>query len=147
MLHFPIRRQDALHISLTINVTQIVLKTDRRFLIQDGFPDRYDQLIETLCSVVTEEADASVHLSGWRDAMTSESDRFFSISNDLDELIPYFPHLDNSLRDASHAAFRQSTTLRENVRSGRDNEQPSGAIQRSSASSPVIDLERLFSDL
>lgn len=44
-------------ISKWIEVMSIVLKTDQRLLLQDGFPDRYDKLIEALCDAVTEEAD------------------------------------------------------------------------------------------
>src|SRR6185437_6788856 len=39
-----------------IAVIQIILKADRRLLIQDGFPERFDELIESLCNAVTVEA-------------------------------------------------------------------------------------------
>lgn len=136
--------EDAL--SKWIAVLQIMLRTDRRLLIQNGFPDRYDELIESLCNAVTEEADASVTYPD-DDVISSESDRFSSVSNDLDELVPLFPQLENMLQRASHDAHHRSRSLRESARRSRDSDQPSWANQRSAAAAPAIDLERLFSDL
>jgi hypothetical protein len=131
-------------LSRWIAVVQIMLKTDRRILVQNGFPDRYDELIESLCNAVTEDADASVTYPD-DDAISSDSDRFFSISTDLDELLPYFPHLENSLRTASSDAYHRYTSLRDRV---RDNDsEPSWSTKRSATAYPDIDLERLFSDL
>jgi hypothetical protein len=67
-------------LSRWISVIQIMLKTDRRLLIQDGYPDRYDDLIETLCNAVKTEADSNSTYSD-DEAMSGESDRFASISN------------------------------------------------------------------
>ena len=133
-------------LSKWIEVMSIVLKTDRRLLLQDGFPDRHDELIDTLCDAVTEEADASVSYPD-DDVVSSEADRFYSLSTHLDELIPLFPHLEDPLRRASRDAFRRHRNLRETVRSSRDSEEPSWAKQRSATSAPAIDLEQLFSDL
>jgi hypothetical protein len=133
-------------LSKWIAVIQIVLKADRRLLIQDGFPDRYDELIETLCNAVTVEADTSVTFPD-DDTASSESDRFSSISNDLDELIPYFSHLEDKLQRASSDAYTRSRSIRESVRSSSESNQPNWSSQRSVTATPVVDLERLFSDL
>ncbi len=133
-------------LSKWIEVMSIVLKTDRRLLLQDGFPGRYDELIEALCDAVTEEAGASVtYLDD--DVVSSEADRFYSISNHLDEMVPLFPLLEDALRRASREAYLRHGNLREKVRSSRDSAEPSWASQRSATSAPAIDLERLFSDL
>jgi hypothetical protein len=133
-------------LSKWIAVIQIMLRTDRRLLIQRSFPERYDEFIETLCNVVTQEADASVTYPD-DDAISSESDWFSSISNDLDELTPHFRHLEDLLQGASRDAYLRSRSLRDMVRSRRDSEQPNLAHQRSATSNPALDLERLFSDL
>jgi len=133
-------------LSKWIEVMSVVLKTDRRLLLQDGFPDRYDELIEALCEAVTEEADASVTYPD-DEVVSSEADRFHSISMHLDELVSLFPHLEDALRRASRDAYHRHTSLRERVRTSRDTEEPSWAKQRSATSAPAIDLEQLFSDL
>jgi hypothetical protein len=133
-------------LSKWIEVVQIVLKTDRRLLLQDGFPEKYTELTEKLCEIVKEEADATVSFSD-DDAMSSEADRFAGIAMSLDELLPYFPHSENKLRSASNHAYFRSARLRENARSSSDSDQPSWGKQRSTTAAHVIDLDRLFSDL
>jgi hypothetical protein len=133
-------------LSRWVRVIQFVLKTDRRLLIQSGFPEKYDELIEKLCEVVKAEAEASTFFSD-DEEMSSEADRMASIGVDLDELISSFPHLDDGLRGAAGDAYLRSAHLRENSRSRKDNEEPIWAKQLSSAATPNIDLDRLFSDL
>jgi hypothetical protein len=133
-------------LSRWIEVIQIVLKSDRRLLLQDGFPEKYDELIQKLCEAVTAEADATVSYPD-DDAVSSEADRFAGISMNLDEFSLHFPHLQDELRSASHDAHLRSARLKEAVRSARDSDQPSWVKQRSATAAEAIDLDRLFSDL
>jgi hypothetical protein len=133
-------------LSRWIEVIQILLKSDRRLLLQDGFPEKYDDLILKLCEAVTAEADATVSYPD-DDATSSEADRFAAISMNLHEISLHFPHLQDELRSASHDAELRSDRLKEAVRSSRDSDQPSWAKQRSTAAAEAIDLDRLFSDL
>jgi hypothetical protein len=127
-------------------VIEIVLKTDRRMLIQDGYPEKYNDLIERLCEVVESEASESISFSN-DEVMSSESERLAAIASDLDDLAPIFLPGEGSLRRASRHANRRSETLRENSKSNRDIDQSNWAKQRSVTASPAIDLERFFSDL
>ena len=97
-------------LSRWIEVIQIALKTDRRLLLQDGFPERYDELVQKLCEVVKAEADATVSYSD-DDVMSSEADRFAGIAMNLDEFMPHFPHLEDALRSASYDAHLRSARL------------------------------------
>jgi hypothetical protein len=133
-------------LSRWIEVIQIVLKSDRRLLLQDGFPEKYDELIQKLCEAVTEEADATVSYPD-DDVTSSEADRFAGISMNLDEFSLHFPHLRDDLRSASHDANLRSARLKEAVRGARDSDQSSWVKQRSTTATEAIDLDRLFSDL
>jgi hypothetical protein len=133
-------------LSRWIEVIQIVLKSDRRLLLQDGFPEKYDELIQKLCEAVTAEADATISYPD-DDVMSSEADRFAGISMNLDEFALHFPHLKDELRSASHDVHLRSARLKEAARGARDRDQPSWVKQRSTTAAEAIDLDRLFSDL
>jgi hypothetical protein len=132
-------------LSRWIEVIQVVIKTDRRLLLQDGFPERYEELIQKLCEIIKEQASASVSYTD-DDEMSSEADRFATISMSIDDFAHSFPQLEDDLQNASHSAHHRSTRLRNASRSGRGNDQTILA-GRSTGTSVAIDLDRLFSDL
>ena len=133
-------------LSRWIEVIQIALKTDRRLLLQDGFPERYDDLIRKLCELVEAEAGATVSYSD-DEAMSGDADRFSAISERLDDFILYFPQLEAELQNASHDAHHRSVRLRKDSSKDRDGDQTSWAKQRSANAAAAIDLDLLFSDL
>jgi len=140
---FPVE-EDAL--SKWIALMQIVMKTDRRLLIQDGFPEKYTELVEKLCNVMDSEADEIISFSD-EEGASAEADRLSAIATDLDELAELFPEHEDLLRRVSRQAERRSRSFQETGNRSHNSDQTKWTGQRSVSSSPALDLERLFSDL
>jgi|GEM_PF-1295078 len=133
-------------LSTWIDVLKVVLQTDRRLLLQNGFPDKYDELISNLCEIVETETDAGVVYPD-DEAESSEADRFDYIASDLRSLSDLFPHLRDELDRVSEQADRRARRLRENSRKDTGSDQPKWSKQGSASTGQSIDIERLFSDL
>lgn len=133
-------------VSKWTGVIQITLEADRRMLLQDGFPEKYNKLVQRLCEIVRMDAQGTA-FDGDDDKMSSEADRFTEISSSLDELITCFPDLEDELRSVSYDAYRRADRLREAARGDQNAQIPGWGRQRSVTPAPVIDLDQLFSDL
>jgi len=140
---FPVE-EDVL--SKWIALMQIVMKTDRRLLIQDGFPEKYTELIEKLCNVMDSEADEIISFSD-EEGASAEADRLSAVATDLEELAELFPEHEVLLRRVSRQTERRSRSFQETGSRSHDSDQTKWTGQRSVSSSPALDLERLFSDL
>ncbi len=128
-----------------VSVLKLVADTDRRILIQDGFPERYKQRIERLCKAI-KFVMGNPTTDG--DELECEARYMRSFSSALDELQGLIPEVDDLIGDTSREASAQSDEYEERKREGEpSSEERDSPSEYRTATSPTMNLERLFSDL
>jgi hypothetical protein len=126
-------------------VTGIVVKTDRRILYQDGYPSRYEALMEQLIDAARSESE-NVTASD-DEVASSESDRLTSVAMGLRSLTSVFSTLESGFESAAWDVEMRASRIRADIRKTPDSDSPSWSSSRSVKADAAIALDRLFSDL
>lgn len=127
-------------------ILKIMLQTDRRPLIQEGYPDKYLLLVERLCELCRTEAHQLLSFSNEGEA-TSTADRLSTISTNLNELSEIFPQQESLLSQTSSLVERRSESIKEIYSNDDQDSDQSWSTPGLTQKTDVVDIERLFSDL
>jgi hypothetical protein len=124
----------------------VIARSDRRLLIQLGFPTAYSSRIEKLCSLVRKEIKDNPSIDD-KDDFNSEFSRMTDLPEALRELVGLIPNLDVRLQATSKETEKWIKRLQSELSAHyRDSESISENGDDSSWEHK-LDLERLFADL
>jgi hypothetical protein len=129
-----------------INIAKIMLKTDRRPLIQDGYPEKHIDLVERLCDLSRSEAYNTLTFTSEKEA-SAAAERLSTIGTNLDEISEVFPEQGSLLRRTSALAQERSESIKEIYNNDADTTAPSWAASSKIQKPDSVDVARLFSDL
>ncbi len=121
----------------------VIAKSDRRLLIQSGFPDTYTSWIEKVCLLTEFEINGELPSGG--EESESAISRMSDISGALKELVGVIPKLDNKLRRVFKNVEKRARTLQAKY-FWDDGDTEDEAADESRRNQP-LDLARLFADL
>jgi hypothetical protein len=128
------------------NTIKIMLKTDRRPLIQDGYPEKHIGLVERLCDLSRSEAYNTMTFTSEKEA-SAAAERLSTIGTNLDEMSEAFPEQESLLRRTSALAQERSESIKEIYNNDANPPEPRWAASSAIQKSDSVDVERLFSDL
>jgi hypothetical protein len=125
---------------------KIMLQTDRRPLVQNGYPEKFILQVERLCELSRVEAHQAMTFTSAKEASTA-AERLSAISTGLLELAEIFPDQQALLSKTALLAEERSDTIKEIYNDDGDDTESRWSTPSEIQKPNVIDIELLFSDL
>jgi hypothetical protein len=126
----------------------IISKSDRRMLIQRGFPVEFASTFVALCSAIESELSGEMSLRGDED-FSSEISRLSEFSTAILELVGIIPSVDRGIKSTARKLKKRIADLekKRSVLMSDNDRYIEASPQDDQRRSPPLDLTLLFSDL
>lgn len=134
---------DANEVQEWVRILNIVAKSDRRLLYQNGFPESIEAQIRKVCDLIQTEIDAD-YTPDTDDEISSEADRFRTFSKTLDELVGLISGTDALLEETSLNAYSYSEGLLEHLHGDDSEMTPTTRVRCQPPRWTWIDSSRIY---